>query len=100
MCVVFDWCGCCFELFTCVVVTDIYTSWIGGELIFRNMTFENILKKMERHYNVSITNNNVGLASEIFNASYGQVSMQKVLEDLKLTHGIDYSIEGTNITIN
>lgn len=82
------------------VLTDIYTAWIGGELAFRNMTFENILKKLERHYDISITNNNIGLANEVFNASYGQISLQKVLEDLKLTHGIDYSIEGTNITIN
>jgi len=82
------------------VVTDIYTSWIDGEFVFRNMTFENILRKMERHYAVSITNNNYNLANEVFNASYGKISLHKVLEDLKLTYGIDYSIEGTNITIN
>lgn len=82
------------------VVTDIYTSWIYGGFVFRNMTFENILRKMERHYDVSITNNNMKLANEVFNASYGKIRLQKVLEDLKLTHGIDYSIEGTNITIN
>src|SRR5688572_10394238 len=40
------------------VPTNVYTSWIDGELVFRNMSFENILKKMERNYNVTITNRN------------------------------------------
>ncbi len=85
---------------TQAVVTEVYSSWIDGQLVFRNMTFENILKKMERHYDVSIINNNHGLANEVFNASYGKVSLQKVFEDLKQTHGIEYSIEGTDIIIN
>lgn len=85
---------------TQAVLTDIYTAWMDGELVFRNMTFENILKKLERHYDVTIINNNDSLANEVFNASYGLVSLSKVLEDLKLTHGIEYSMEETNITIN
>ncbi|SIS90293.1 FecR family protein [Zobellia uliginosa] len=82
------------------VSTDIYTSWMNGNLVFRNMTFESILKKMERHYNVSITNNNTRLGEEIFNASYANITIQKVLEDLRVTYGIDYSINDTHITIN
>lgn len=82
------------------VTTAIYTSWMDGELVFRNMAFENILKKMERHYNVSITNKNTRLGQEVFNASYGNIPLQKVLQDLKLTHGIEYTINGTTITID
>lgn len=82
------------------VVTDIYTAWTNGELAYRNMTFKNILKKLERHYDVVITNNDNRLADEVFNASYGEISLHKVLEDLKLTYGINYMINGTNITIN
>ncbi|HET8736822.1 MAG TPA: FecR domain-containing protein [Pricia sp.] len=82
------------------VVTHIYTSWMDGELVFRNLTFENILRKLERHYNVSISNNNAGLAKEIFNASFGNVTLKKVLEDLKLTYGIDYSIDQNKVIIN
>lgn len=82
------------------VVTNIYTAWMDGELVFRNMSFENILKKLERHYNVSIINKNTDFGNEIFNASYGKVTLEKVLEDLKLTHGIDYSINQNNVIIN
>jgi ferric-dicitrate binding protein FerR (iron transport regulator) len=82
------------------VTTGIYTAWMSGELVFRNMTFQNILKKMERHYNVSISNTNADLGNEVFNASYGKVTLEKVLKDLKLTHGINYSINQNLVTIN
>ena len=37
-----------FRVTTSKVNTKIYTSWIGGEVIFRNETFSQILKKLER----------------------------------------------------
>jgi len=82
------------------VTTDIYTSWRRGELAFRNMTLENILKKLERHYNVNIINMNEEVSKERFNANFGkQPDLAKVLEDLKRNYGIDYKIEHEIITI-
>ncbi|WP_034040906.1 FecR family protein [Wocania ichthyoenteri] len=81
------------------VITSIYTSWIHGELVFRDMTFENILKKLERHYNVSITINDKVLANEIFNASFKDVPIQRVLEYLNMTYNIDFVIDNNHITI-
>lgn len=51
------------------VNTSLYTSWMNGNLVFRNETFENIAQKLERHYNVVIINNNEKLAHETFNAT-------------------------------
>ncbi len=82
------------------VETSVYTSWIGGELVFRNMTFENILKKLERQYNVNITMKNRTLAGEEFNASFDREPVEDVLEYFKMTYGIRYTVEGDNITIN
>lgn len=73
------------------VETDIYTSWMQGELVFRNMSFENILKKMERHYNVKIINKNTELAKEKFNASFGDEPLHKILEYFKKTYGLGYA---------
>jgi hypothetical protein len=81
------------------VSTSIYTSWINGELVFRNMTFDNILKKMERHYNVSIVNKNKELGSEEFNARFGDEPIKKVLNYLKVTYKINYTIKDNNIII-
>lgn len=82
------------------VITSIYTSWIHGEMVFRNMTFDNILKKMERRYNIDILNNNVDLANEKFNASFKEEPIEKILEYFKLTYDIDYTINDNKIIIN
>lgn len=82
------------------VVTDVYTSWINGGLVFRNMAFKNILKKMERHYNKTIVNENVELSNEIFNASFTDVPIEKILEYLEITYAIDFEINGNQILIN
>lgn len=81
------------------VITGIYTSWMEGDLVFRNMTFQNILKKLERHYDVVIVNNNERLSSEKFNASFGDDPLIKVLENLKATYNIDFEIDKNQITI-
>lgn len=81
------------------VVTSIYTSWIHGELVFRNMTFSNILKKMERHYNVEIENRNLELSNEKFNASFGDEPISKILKYFE-TYNVEFSIDEHKIIIN
>lgn len=81
------------------VLTSIYTSWINGELVFRNMEFGNILKKLERHYNISIENKNEVFEKETFNASFGNQPIDKVLENMKTMYGIEYTITGNKVII-
>ena len=51
------------------VNTKIYTSWIDGEVIFRNETFSQILKKIERLYNATIIDNGQELSNKFFNTA-------------------------------
>ena len=82
------------------VITSLYTSWMNGELLFRNMTFSNIIKKLERHYDVTIECHNEELSIKKFNANFGNEPLEKVLQELKTNYGIDYEIhEKGNITI-
>lgn len=82
------------------VSTSTYTSWLEGKLVFRNMAFENILKKLERHYNVEIINKNKELAKKLFNANFGKQSLFDVLEELKENYGINYTIVKNTVQIN
>ncbi|RKR13275.1 FecR family protein [Maribacter vaceletii] len=83
------------------VITDIYTSWMKGELVFRNMIFDNILKKLERQYDVKIINKNKSLSNEKFNASFGsKPPIKEVLDELKITYHLDYEIDGNIIILN
>ena len=82
------------------VNTNVYTAWRKGELVFRQMPLDNILKKLERHYNISIVNNNKALGQEVFNASFKDQSIEKVLGYLNTLYGIEYEIENNTIVIN
>ncbi|MFH6991947.1 FecR family protein [Flavobacterium sp. FlaQc-48] len=84
---------------TKTVITDIYTSWINGGLTFRNMTFKNIITKLERRYNVTIINKNEKLANEKFNASFSDESIEKVMSYFNDIHGINYTIKNNQILI-
>lgn len=81
------------------VITDIYTSWIDGGLTFRNMTFKNIITKLERRYNVTIINKNEKLANEKFNASFKEESIENVMSYFNDIHGIQYTIKNHQILI-
>lgn len=82
------------------VDTAIYTSWIQGELFFRNMPFENIVKKLERHYDRKIVIKNKDLKSEIFNASFKEEPIENVLSYFKDSFNIKYHTENNIIYIN
>ena len=82
------------------VNTRIYTSWLDGRLVFRHLEFNSILKKLERHYNVTFVNQNTELARESFNASFSsEESITAILEYFRKTHHIDYEILENQIVI-
>ncbi|WJS95933.1 DUF4974 domain-containing protein [Flavobacterium johnsoniae] len=87
------------KISTKAVITDIYTSWINGGLTFRNMTFKNIITKLERRYNVTIINKNEKLANEKFNASFKEESIENVMSYFNEIHGINYTIKNNQILI-
>jgi len=81
------------------VNTDLYTSWMNGGLMFRDMSFSNICKKLERRYDVSIIIKNSKLANEKFNASFGDKPIEKVLTYFQDVYGFDYNTKNKVITI-
>jgi len=91
-----------FSVETNKVNTKIYTSWIDGEVIFRNETFSQILKKLERLYNVTIIDNRQELSNEFFNAAIDVENehIGKVLNYFNKIYKIEYQIFDNKIIIN
>ncbi|GGW82843.1 FecR family protein [Salegentibacter mishustinae] len=81
------------------VPTGVYTSWINGELVFRDATLDDILEKLERHFNVTIVNKTSNVSNETFNANFGDQPVEKVLEYLDRIYEINYIIENNKIII-
>ncbi|GAA3617626.1 FecR domain-containing protein [Flavivirga amylovorans] len=82
------------------VNTNLYTAWMDGVLIFRNQTFENISKKLERIYNVSIVSRNTDFSKEVFNASFDNETIADILSYFKDSYHMNYTIENNIIYIN
>jgi len=91
-----------FRVETSKVNTKIYTSWIDGEVIFRNETFSQILKKLERLYNVTIINNKNESLDEVFNAAIDveNENIEQVLDYFNKIYNIEYQIFNNKIIIN
>ncbi|WP_282180449.1 FecR family protein [Maribacter stanieri] len=85
-----------------IVNTELYTSWMQGNLVFRNEPFENIIQKLERHYNVIIINNNAQLADEKFNATIevDYETIEQVFKYFNKVYQIEYQIVENKIIIN
>jgi ferric-dicitrate binding protein FerR (iron transport regulator) len=84
------------------VDVDLYTGWIKGEMIFKNATFEEMSKKLERRYNINIQNNNLLLKDKRLNARFNVnvESMEDVLNSIKEIHAFEYQITGQKIVID
>ncbi|MEQ5789724.1 DUF4974 domain-containing protein [Muricauda sp. NFXS6] len=83
------------------VDTSIHTAWTKGRMVFSHMKFKDIIKKLARWYNVSITNNNAQLGEETFTATFDVKieSMEDILESFKRNYGFHYDIENNQINI-
>ena len=82
------------------VDTNEYTGWVEGRMIFRNTPFKIIRKKLERHYNISIKNNNKILEERTYNAVFDIESIEQVLRTLNEIYSIEYTIDQDEIVIN
>ena len=83
------------------VNTKIYTSWIDGRIIFRDENIDSMILKLERLYNVIITNNNKKLSDKFFNATIGvdEESIDDVMGYLKEVYNINYQKFNNKIVI-
>lgn len=77
-----------------------YTAWTSGELYFLNDRFDIILRKLERHFNVSINNTYMDSNKEQLTSSFKEgESLETVLGILKKLQPFNYKRQGDVITI-
>ena len=91
-----------FLIETTKINTKLYTSWIDGEVIFRNESFNQIVKKLERLYNVTIINNHKTISNELFNANIDveNEKIEDVLGYFNQIYNIEYQTFKNKIIIN
>lgn len=81
------------------VNVDEYIAWTRGELWFQSRTFPQILKVLERHFDVTIINAYPYLDGQSFFARFNGQTLEEVLQLFQNSEPFDYVINGKTITI-
>lgn len=85
-----------------IAKTDVneYTSWINGQIIFRIRPFPEIIKVLERHYDITITNNYPLLDNQQFFAKFDTETIEQVMTYFQSSIPFSYTRVGDEIIIN
>lgn len=75
------------------------TAWVNNRLEFRSEPFQEVAKKMERWYDVSISFNGNKISDRILTGSFENETIAQALEALKIAESFNYIIKGKNIII-
>jgi hypothetical protein len=79
---------------------EVHTAWINGRIILKHMKFVDIIKKLERHYDVKINNKNKSLEEELITATFDIETIVQVFEVIKELHPMEYKFKEKTITIH
>lgn len=83
------------------VDTRIYMDWLEGKLIFNHKSFPEILKRLERHFNIKIENKNKRLGEQVFTAGFEGESIDEILNVFRRSFPFEYTkINNKEIIIN
>jgi transmembrane sensor len=74
----------------------IETSWVENKLVFQDESFEEIARKLERWYGVTIRFENERLKVEHLTGSFANETIRQALDALKFTADFDYSVDSSN----
>ncbi|WP_438425339.1 FecR family protein [Aquimarina macrocephali] len=77
-----------------------YTAWTKGELLFKMKPFSEIIKILERNYDVVITNNYSSLNEKRFLAKFDTETIEQILISFQSSEDFSFTIEKNRITIN
>jgi len=77
-----------------------HIAWIDGILLFKNENFKTISRKLERFYNIDISNNYKGLDDENFTGQFDVESIEEVFKIFQSNTPFNYKIENNKININ
>lgn len=75
------------------------TAWIKNKLIFRNKSFEELAKDMERWYNVSFDCKDSALLQKHFTGSFYHETVTEALDILRLSYPFHYTLDRNKNTI-
>ncbi len=81
------------------VDTDMYTDWMRNKLVINNLTFDEILTKLERRNNVQFINKAENLKDAAYIGEFADENIELILQTISLSTPFEYSFNQNEITI-
>ena len=79
---------------------ELYTSWIGGKFYFSAYAFEEIVKKLERWYDFTMTYQDEEIRRMHFSGTINKHRpLNEVLHFLERTADIHFEMSGKHVTV-
>lgn len=75
-------------------------AWVRNELVFQNESFEELIPKMERWFNVIIDVNNESLKRKHFSGVFQNESINEALYAMQIIQPFKYKINQNHVVIN
>ena len=69
-----------------------YTSWIGGKLIFKDDPMDQVVRKLDRWFNVQIEIADPSIGGYIYTATFQNETIEQILSLIQRTSPIEYTI--------
>ncbi|SHG02593.1 FecR family protein [Salegentibacter echinorum] len=76
-----------------------YIAWKQGVMEFNNISFHEIRKKLERHFNVEIENKNQFLENQVYTATFKEESLEEILNAFREDTPFKYEVSKNKIVI-
>ncbi len=70
-----------------------YTNWKDGILIFRDAPMAEVIKMLERKFNIEIITDNPKVYKSVFNAKFKNESLTEILDYIQFTCSVFYRIQ-------
>jgi len=74
------------------VDTDKYTSWIHGRLVFRDDAMAEVVRRLNRWFNVEIEIPDPEIAQYVYTATFSDETIEQILDLFKRTSPVQYTV--------
>jgi len=82
------------------VSAELYSLWKNNELRFTDISFGELIPRIERWYGVTITSNSTQKNNDRFTMTIKTESLRELLNMMQLTSKFNYEIKGEHVKIN
>ncbi|UNY98639.1 DUF4974 domain-containing protein [Zhouia spongiae] len=86
-----------------ITVTDVniedHVAWVDGVLLFRDESFSEIQRKLERHFGLTIKNYNKTIENRRFSGRFEKESLEEVLQVIQDVAPFTYEYKNQTLTI-